>query len=71
MPSSPYWVTYFLCVEPVEPLAQVGGSHLLTFMALRIKLLKSAGKPGLSSQVLSPQSNPGATQVADRGMTFS
>ncbi len=29
------------------------------------------GEPGLSSQVLSPQSNPGATQVADRGMTFS
>ncbi len=32
---------------------------------------RRAGEPGLSSQVLSPQSNPGATQVADRGMTFS
>ncbi len=30
-----------------------------------------AGEPGLSSQALSTQSNPGASQVADRGMTFS
>ena len=33
-------------------------------------LVVSSGEPGLSSQVLSPQSNPGATQVADGGMTF-
>ncbi len=32
---------------------------------------QTTGESGLYSQVLSPQSNPGASQVADRGMTFS
>ncbi len=34
-------------------------------------LMNLTGEPGLSSQVLSPQSNPRESKVADREMTFS